>query len=224
MTTGKRYQAVKKLVDQDKTYSLSEAVDLIKKTSNVKFDAGVEVHLRLGIDPKKGDQQVRGNITLPHGTGKTKKVMVFTKNVKEAKEAGADIVGGEDLIKEIKTTGKIEAGIIIATPEMMKDLAQIAKILGPKGLMPSPKSETVTPNIKQAVEQVKKGRVTFKNDDTANLHQLIGKVSFTNEQLLENLEAFLEAVKKNKPTTSKGAFIKNASLCSTMGPGIKIQV
>ncbi|MFH1173221.1 MAG: 50S ribosomal protein L1 [bacterium] len=224
MTKGKRYQAAKKLVDKNKTYSLAEAVDLIKQTSNVKFDASVEIHLRLGIDPKKGDQQIRGNITLPHGTGKTKKVMVFTKNAKEAKEAGADIVGGEDLIKEIKTTGKIDADIIIATPDMMKDLAPIAKILGPKGLMPSPKSETVTANVKQTVEQIKKGRVTFKNDDTSNLHQLIGKISFTNEQLLENLAAFLEAVKKSKPATSKGAFIKNASLCSTLGPGIKIQV
>lgn len=211
-------------IDKNKVYPIEEAVDLVKQSSKAKFDAGVEVHFRLGIDVQKGEQQVRGNVVLPFGTGKTKKVMVFTNDPATAKEAGADIVGGEELIKEIKTTGKIDAEVIVATPEMMKGLAMIAKILGPKGLMPSPKSETVTPNIKQALEQIKKGKVSFKNDDTGNLHQLIGRVSFDKEKLLENFETFIEAVKKAKPPTAKGAFIKSAHLCSTMGPGVKIAI
>lgn len=217
-------QAKDNLIDQDKTYSIEEAVDLVKKTSKVKFDAGVEVHLRLGIDTQKGEQQIRGNMVLPYGTGKTKKVMVFTNDPTTAKEAGADIVGGEELIKEISTTGKVDAEIIIATPDMMKSLAMIAKILGPKGLMPSPKSETITTNIKQAMEQIKKGKVSFKNDDTGNLHQLIGRVSFDQEKLTANFQTFIEIVKKAKPPTAKGAFIKSAHLCSTMGPSIKVAV
>ncbi len=221
---SKRYQEIKKLVDQNKTYSVEEAIDLAKKTSNVKFDAGVEVHLHLGIDSQKGEQQVRGNIILPHGLGKIKKVLVFTKNPKKAKEAGADIVGGEELIKEIKTSGKVEAEVIIATPEIMKELAQIAKILGPKGLMPSPRNETVTANIKQTIAQIKKGKINFKNDDTGNVHQLIGKVSFTKEKLLENFNTFMEAVQKAKPAAAKGTFVKNIVLCSTMGPGIKVKI
>ncbi|MFH1226137.1 MAG: 50S ribosomal protein L1 [bacterium] len=211
-------------IDKNKTYPIEEAIELVKKNSKVKFDAGVEVHLRLGIDTQKGEQQVRGNVVLPFGTGKTKKVMVFTNDPAAAKEAGADIVGGEELIKEIKASGKIDAEIIIATPEMMKGLAMIAKILGPKGLMPTPKNETVVTNVAQAIAQIKKGKITFKNDDTGNIHQLIGRVSFDKEKLTANFQTFLEAVKKAKPPTAKGAFIKSAHLCSTMGPSVKIAV
>lgn len=224
MSHGKKYQQAKNLVDKDKTYSLEEAMELVKKTSDVRFDAGVEAHLHLGINADKGEQQVRGNITLPHGTGKTKKVLVFTKNVNEAKTAGADQAGDEELIKEIKASGKIDADIVLATPDIMKELAQIAKILGPKGLMPTPKNETVVTNIKQAIELVKKGKVNFKNDAAGNVHQLIGRVSFDQEKLAENFKTFLEAVRKAKPAASKGIFIKNATVCSSMGPGIKIQI
>ncbi len=213
------------LVDKNKVYSLDEAVKLVKETSGVKFDAGVEVHANLGIDPKKGEQQIRATVVMPHGTGKTKKVAAFVsaEKEKEAKDAGADFVYGEEDIKRIKDTGKIEFEVAVTTPDMMPKLAAVAKVLGPKGLMPNPKTETVGPNVKKMIEELKKGKVTFKNDDTANIHQIIGKVSFSETQLKENLSAFLEALKKAKPTTSKGTYIKNLVLCSTMGPAIRIQ-
>lgn len=223
---GKKYQEVKKLIDPQKSYSVDEALDLVKKTSKEKFDAGVEIHLKLGIDPKKSEQLVRGTVTLPHSVGKIKKIAAFVEPVqeKEAKEAGADIVGGEELIKEIKSSGKINFDIAIATPAMMPKLAQIAKILGPKGLMPNPKNETVTQNIRKTIEELKKGKITFKNDDSGNIHQLIGRVSFDKQKLLENLNTFIEAVRRAKPATAKGVYIKNAVLCSTMGPGIKVNL
>lgn len=226
MPRGKRYLESVKLIDKNKVYSPGEAVELAKKTSNTRFDASIEVHCRLGIDPKKGDQQVRSVVIMPHSVGKTKKIAAFVsdKDAKTAKEAGADLVGGEDLIAEIKKTGKIDFDIAIATPEMMKNLSQVAKILGPKGLMPSPKNETVTTNIAKTISEIKKGKITFKNDDTANIHQAIGKVSLETKKLLENFEAFIAALKKTKPTSSKGIFIKGVVICSTMGPGIKVQV
>lgn len=223
---SKRYEAAAKLVDSNKTYSPAEAIELVKKTSNTKFDASVEFHANLGIDPKKGDQQVRGSIDLPHGSGKTKKVAVFcgTDREKEAKEAGADVVGGKELIDEIKKTGKFDFEVAIATPAMMKDLAGVAKILGPKGMMPSPKNETVTEKIKETVAQLKKGKVTFKNDDTSNVHLMIGKASFESKKLLENLMVCLDGIKKAKPASSKGIYIKNAILTSSMGPAIRLSV
>ncbi len=224
MKRSKRFSELKKLIDPKKTYPLAEAIELVKKTSNVKFDAGVEIHLRLGIDPKKGDQQIRGTVTLPHGTGKTKKIAVFTENEKEAKEAGADLAGAKELIDKIKKTGKTDFDIAVATPDMMKNLAPIAKILGTRGLMPSPKNETITTNIKKTVKELKGGKVAFKNDDTTNIHLLVGKVSFDDKKLVENIETFTDAVKKAKPVSAKGTFIQNASVSSSMGPGIKIEV
>ena len=223
---SKRFLELTKLVDPKITYSVEDAIELVKKTSTTKFDASVEVHVRLGIDPKKGDQQIRSTIVLPHGTGKTKKIAVFAEGDKaqEAKDAGADIVGGDELIEELKRTGKIDFDVAVTTPDIMKKMAVVAKVLGPKGLMPSPKNETITDNIKKVVGELKKGKVAYKNDDTANLHQMIGKVSFTNEQLVDNYRTLIEALERNKPEGSKGAFIKSITITSSMGPGIKVSV
>jgi large subunit ribosomal protein L1 len=212
--------------DKTKTYQISEALELVKKFSTVKFDASVEVHLKLGIDPRKGDQQVRTAVSLPHGTGKTIKVAAFVAPDQEeaCRQAGADLVGGEDLINKIKTSEKTDFAVAVADPAMMKHLAKIAKILGTRGLMPSPKNDTVSANPAKAVAELKKGKVSFKNDDTANLHVAIGKISFDTDKLRANFETIMEAVRKAKPATSKGVYIKNAVICSTMGPGIKIQL
>ncbi|MFA6321928.1 MAG: 50S ribosomal protein L1 [Candidatus Buchananbacteria bacterium] len=226
MSRSKRYQEMVKKVDKTKTYPIAEAIKLAKETANTKFDSSVEIHVRIGIDPSKSDQQVRGAITLPHGTGKTKKIcaIVGADKEKEAKEAGADVVGGEELINQIKTTGKVDFEIAITTPDMMPKLAMIAKILGPKGLMPSPKNETITTNLKKTIDELKRGKVNFKNDDTANVHQIIGKISFSEDKLLDNFNAFIEALKKAKPSSAKGSYLQNISLSTTMGPGIKIQL
>jgi len=223
---SKRMAALSAKVDKNKTYELSEAIKLLTETSGVKFDASVEVHANLGIDGTKGDQQVRSVAVLPHGTGKTKKVAAFVsaEKEKEAKEAGADFVYGEEDIKKIKDTGKIEFEVAVTTPDMMPKLAGIAKILGPKGLMPNPKTETVGPNIKKMIEDLKKGKITFKNDDTGNMHQIVGKLSFGEQKLSENITTFLDALKKTKPTSSKGVFIKNLIVCTAMGPAIKIKI
>lgn len=217
-------KALSEKVDKTKVYSIDEAIALAKETSGVKFDAAVEVHANLGIDPKKGEQQIRATVVLPHGTGKSLKVAAFVSpdKEKEAKDAGADFVYGEEEIKKIKDTSKIEFEVAVTTPDMMPKLAVIAKVLGPKGLMPNPKTETVGPNIKKMVEELKKGKITFKNDDTSNVHQTIGKVSFTTDQLKENYITFMDAVNKAKPATQKGTYIKNLVICSTMGPAIKI--
>lgn len=210
--------------DKTKSYSIDDAVELTKKLSKTKFDASVEAHFRLGIDPKKGDQQVRSAVALPHGTGKTIKVAAFVspEKEKEVKSAGADYVGGEDLIAKIKKTEKTDFQVAVAEPIMMKNLSQIAKILGTRGLMPSPKNDTVTPNPAKAVAELKKGKVSFKNDDTGNIHVAIGKVSFDSKKLLDNYNTLLEAVKKAKPASSKGIYIKNISISSSMGPGIRV--
>jgi large subunit ribosomal protein L1 len=221
---SKRINELSIKVKKNYIYSWDEAIKLLKETSGVKFDASVEVHARIGIDPKKGDQQIRSTVVLPHGTGKTKTIAAFVspEKEKEAKEAGADFVYGEEEIKKIKDTGKIEFEIAITTPDMMPKLASVAKVLGPKGLMPNPKTDTVGTNIKKMIEELKKGKVTFKNDDTANVHQLLGKVSFSETALKENLAAFMDALKKAKPGSAKGTYIKNLVLCTTMGPAIKI--
>ena len=210
--------------DKTKSYSIEEAIELTKKLSKTKFDGSVEAHFRLGIDAKKGEQQIRTAISLPHGTGKTVKVAAFVSpdKEKEVKAAGADFVGGEDLIAEIKKSEKTDFQVAVAEPLMMRNLAQIAKILGTRGLMPSPKNETVTPNPAKAVTELKKGKVSFKNDDTGNIHVAIGKVSFDNKKLVENYNIIKEAIVKAKPSSSKGIYIQNISVNATMGPGVKI--
>lgn len=224
----KAMKAKKKVYDFDKSqaYAPKEAIELAKKFSKTKFDGSIEVHFRLGIDPKKGDQQIRSAVSLPHGTGKTIRVAAFVspEKEKEAKAAGADLVGGEELIAEIKKTEKTDFEVAVAEPAMMKNLGQIAKILGTRGLMPSPKNETVTPNPAKAVSELKKGKVSFRNDDTGNVHIAFGKVSFDTDKLVENLTVLIESVRKAKPATSKGLYIKNASINATMGPGIKVSL
>ena len=223
---SKRYKGLASKVDKTKEYELDEAIKLVKETSQTKFDSSVEVHVRLGIDPKKGEQAVRGSVTLPHGTGKTKRVAVFSEDEKNAKTAGADLVGSIEMIKKIKTSGKVDFDIALATPEMMKNLAGAAKVLGPKGLMPSPKAGTVVDDkqMAKAVEEIKKGKVNFRNDDSGNLHQLLGKVSWEDNKIKENIEVLIEAIKKAKPAALKGMYIKSVHLTSTMGPGVKLSV
>jgi large subunit ribosomal protein L1 len=222
---SKRMKELRVKVDKTKVYPLEEAVALVKETSNVKFDASVEIHVRLGIDPKKSDQQIRATVVLPHGTGKTKKIAAFVgpNHEKEAKEANADFVYGEEEIKKIKDTGKIEFDVAVATPEMMPKLAIVARVLGPRGLMPNPKTGTVGPKVKAMIDDLKKGKVAFKNDDTANVHQVIGKVSFDNEKLAENFTTFIANLKKVKPSGAKGTYIKSISLSSSMGPGVRVE-
>lgn len=213
-------------VEKTKLYSIEEAVALVKETSTVKFDASVEFHARLGIDPRKGDQQIRSTVVLPHGTGKTKKIAAFVdaNNEQAAKDAGADFVYGEEDIKTIKTTGKIEFDVAVAIPTMMPKLAVAAQVLGPKGLMPNPKSGTVGPDVAKMINELKGGKVAFKNDDTANVHLLVGKVSFDDTKLVENIKAFVEVLRKAKPPTAKGVYIKSAFLTSAMGPSVKLEL
>ncbi len=214
---------LKKQVDANRVYSLKEAVALVKSTSTVKFDASVEVHVRLGINTKKGDQQVRSTVILPHGTGNTVRVAAFVSPNDEAaaKAAGADLVMGEEEIKEMKDSGKIDFDIAVATPEMMPKLAVAARVLGPRGLMPNPKTDTVGKDFAKMIGDLKKGKSSFKNDDTGNVHQMVGKVSFSAEQIEENVAAFIDALKKVKPGTMKGIYLKGFTLTSSMGPGVK---
>ena len=229
MSRGKLYRSVVEKLDIEKEYAPEEAFVFLKEHKLAKFDEAVEVHVRLGINMKKSDEGVRATVILPQGTGRSQKIAVVTSTKeKEAKDAGADLVGGEELIADIKN-GKVVPGtafdILLATPEMMPKLAPVAKILGPKGMMPSPKTETVTQKIKEAVEMLKKGKkISFKNDDTGNLHQVIGKLSFTTEALIENYQALREAVNKAKPENMKGKLIKTVTVCSTMGPSIKMKI
>jgi len=222
MKRGKKYKAIVEKIDKSKDYSVEEALKIIVEGKIAKFDESVEVHMDLNVDAKKGDQQIRGSITLPHGTGKTKRVGVITSTkADEAKKAGADLVGDESLIEKIKK-GEIEFDVLVATPEMMPKLAGVARVLGPKGLMPNPKTDTVTEKIAEIVEMLKKGKLDFKNDKTGGIHQSIGKVSFGEDKLKENFEAFIEAVSKAKPEAVKGQLIKKIVVCSTMGPGVKV--
>lgn len=227
MKTGKKYKEAASKVNKSVVYPLSDALQLLKETNTAKFDSTVEVHIRLGIDPKKGDQQVRGTLTLPHGFGKTKRIAVFASNQSDqdkAKKAGASLVGGEELVKEIKQSGKADFDIAVATPDMMRHLASVAKVLGPKGLMPSPKSETVTDDVVKTIGELSKGKITYKNDSTGNVHLAVGKMSMTLEQLSENITAFAEAIKHAKPEGTKGTYLLNMSLASTMGPGVKFKI
>lgn len=224
MKKGKRYNSAAETVDKEKMYSPSEAFSLVKDNAKAKFDESIEVHVRLNIDPKKGEQQVRGTVTLPQGTGKEVKVGVITESKEaEAKKAGADVVGGQELIDQMKTGKLPEVDVLVATPDIMPKLAQAARVLGPRGLMPSPKTDTVTLDVEKVVGELKKGKESFKNDNTSNVHQIIGKASFDAEKLEENFKAFIEAVGKCKTDAHKGKLISSISICSTMGPAIKIE-
>jgi large subunit ribosomal protein L1 len=220
---NKRLAETSKLVDKAKLYTLEESVDLVKKTAKAKFDETIEVHVRLSIDPKKTDQTVRGTVSLPHGIGKTRRVVVIAKGekVKEAEEAGADAAGAEDMIEKI-SKGWMDFDILVATPDTMKDLSKLGKLLGPKGLMPNPKTGTVTFDIAKTVKEVKQGRVEFKNDSYGIVHCPAGKASFGADKLAENIKALIAAIVRAKPSTSKGQYLKTITISSTMGPGIKL--
>ena len=224
MKAGKRYTEIAKLVDRSVAYDPSEAVKLIEQTGKAKFDETVELHVRLGVDSRHADQQVRGAVVLPHGTGKTKKVLVFAKGPKadEAQAAGADFVGAEDMVQKIQQENWFDFDAVVATPDMMGVVGRIGKVLGPKGLMPNPKSGTVTMDVTKAINDIKAGKVEYRLDKTNIIHCPIGKVSFGEEKLLENLNAIMEAIAKAKPSAAKGQYFKNASIATTMGPGIKI--
>lgn len=226
MKVTKRTKANLELVNNDQVYTPEEAIDLVKKTATTKFVGSVEVHIRTAIDPKKTDQAIRGAVTLPHGTGKTKKIAAFVSEGKEAeaKAAGAQLVGGEELIKKIKETEKTDFDVAVAEPALMPKLATIAKILGTRGLMPNPKTGTVSDNISVAIQEIAGGKVNFKNDNTGNVHQVIGKTNFEPAQLLENLRKFMEALHASKPAAVKKQFIQSLTLNASMGPGIKFKM
>lgn len=224
MSKSTRYKEAQSKIEEGKQYDLAEAITLAKETSTVKFDASIELHARLGIDPKKGEQQVRSTVVMPHGTGSDKKIAAFVPDAKEAeaKEAGADVIGGEMLVEEIAKTKKVDFDVAVATPDMMAKIAKIAKILGPRGLMPNPKTDTVGPDITKMITELKKGKVAFKNDNTANMHVVVGKVSQDTQALTENAEALIEAIKKAKPSASKGIYLKSLYLTTSMGPSIPV--
>ena len=226
MKRSKRYVSNLEKLDKNKTYSAVDAVKLVKETSNAKFDSTIEVAMNLNLDTKKNDQQLRGAVVLPNGTGKTKRILVLAKGdqAKAAKEAGADFVGDLDMIQKIEKESWFDYDVIIATPEMMPMLGKIGKLLGPKGLMPNPKTGTVTMDTAKAIEETKKGKVNYRTDSFGNVHGIIGKASFEDAKLVENLKAFVEAIMKVKPSTVKGAYVKNVSISSTMGPGVKIDL
>ncbi len=224
MKRGKRYRSVVEGYEQNTEYAIEEALEILEKFSAPKFDESVEVHVKLSINPTKSDQQVRATVDLPHGTGKTKRIAAFTETqAKEAKAAGADIVAGVELIDKIVAGGEIDFDVAVTTPEMMPKLAKAARVLGPRGLMPNPKTQTVGPKIDVLIEGLKGGRASFKNDNGANIHQVIGKRSFKKEQLKENFEVFMKELQQHKPSAIKGKFIKGISITSTMNPAIKLK-
>ncbi|QQZ09537.1 50S ribosomal protein L1 [Heyndrickxia vini] len=220
---GKKYVEALKLVDRTNAYSVNEAIELVKKTNFTKFDATVEVAFRLGVDPKKADQQIRGAVVLPNGTGKTQRVLVFAKGekAKEAEAAGADYVGDSDYINKINQ-GWFEFDVIVATPDMMGEVGKLGRVLGPKGLMPNPKTGTVTFDVTKAINEIKAGKVEYRVDKSGNVHVPVGKVSFDNEKLVENFTTIFDTLLKAKPAAAKGTYMKNISVTSTMGPGVKV--
>lgn len=225
MKKGKRYIESAKLVDRATQYSVADALDLAVKTASAKFDETVELHVKLGVDGRNADQQVRGVVVLPHGTGKTKKILVFAKgdNAEIAKKAGADFVGAEDMVTKIQSQNWFGFDVCVTTPDMMPVIGRIAKILGPKGLMPNPKSGTVTTDLTKAIAEIKAGKVEYRLDKNNIIHVMIGKVSFGAEKLAENLKTVMDAIIKAKPAAAKGTYIRSVSVSSTMGPGIKVQ-
>lgn len=221
MRHGKKYQEAAKLVDSAKVYSLEEAVGLIKKTSPVKFDATVDVSFHFNVDPTKADQQIRGTLILPHGNGRTKRIVAVTTKVDEARAAGADFVGGKELLAKIRDESWFDYDVIVATPEMMGELGRMGRLLGPKGLMPNPKAGTVTTDIAKAIREIKLGKVEYRLDREANMALTIGKVSFPDADLVDNLNALVATLIKARPAAVKGTFIKSASLHTTMGPSVR---
>lgn len=224
MKRGKKYTEAAKLVDRTVQYDVAEAISLVKKTAVAKFDETVEAHVRLGVDGRHADQQVRGAVVLPHGTGKSVRVLVFAKGdkVAEAEAAGADYVGGEELIPKIQNDGWFEFDVVVATPDMMGVVGRLGRVLGPKGLMPNPKAGTVTMDVTKAVNDIKAGKIEYRLDKANIIHCPVGKASFTEEQLADNFNTLMEAIIKAKPSSAKGTYMKSVTLTSTMGPGIKV--
>ena len=226
MKTGKRYSEAAKLIEKTKTYDLEEAGALVKKTASAKFDETIEAHFRLGVDGRHADQQVRGAVVLPHGTGKTVKVLVFAKGnkVDEALAAGADYAGGDELVPKIQNEGWLDFDVVVATPDMMGVVGRLGRVLGPKGLMPNPKAGTVTMDVTKAINDIKAGKIEYRLDKSNIIHVPIGKASFTEEQLTDNFQTLIDAVVKAKPAAAKGQYIKSLVVASTMGPGVKLNV
>ena len=224
MKRGKKYTEAAKLVDRMTQYDVAEAIDLVKKTAVAKFDETVETHIRLGVDGRHAEQQVRGAVVLPHGTGKTVRVLVFAKGdkVAEAEAAGADYVGGEELIPKIQNEGWFEFDVVVATPDMMGVVGRLGRVLGPKGLMPNPKAGTVTMDVTKAVKDIKAGKIEYRLDRSNIIHCPVGKASFTEEQLTDNFTTLMDAIIKAKPASAKGTYLKSVTLTTTMGPGIRV--
>ena len=224
MKRGKKYTEAAKLVDRSTQYDVADAISLVKKTAVAKFDETVEAHVRLGVDGRHADQQVRGAVVLPHGTGKTVRVLVFAKGdkVAEAEAAGADFVGGEELIPRIQNEGWFDFDVVVATPDMMGVVGRLGRVLGPKGLMPNPKAGTVTMDVTKAVNDIKAGKIEYRLDKANIIHCPVGKASFTEEQLTENFNTLMDAIIKAKPASAKGTYMKSVTITTTMGPGIKV--
>ncbi|HZG15148.1 MAG TPA: 50S ribosomal protein L1 [Candidatus Bathyarchaeia archaeon] len=222
---GKKYQEAIKLIDKNKVYEVVEGIELVKKAASAKFDETVEAAFRLGVDPKRADQQIRGAVVLPHGTGKVQRVLVFAKGekAKEAEAAGADYVGESDMISKIQG-GWFDFDVVVATPDMMGEVGKLGRVLGPKGLMPNPKTGTVTFDVTKAVNEIKAGKIEYRVDKAGNIHAPIGKASFDADKLAENLAALTEALNRAKPAAAKGVYMRNVSISSTMGPGVRVAV
>ena len=226
MKRGKKYIEASKLIERGNLYDKEEAIALVKKSATAKFDETIEVHIRTGCDGRHADQQIRGAVVLPHGTGKKVRILVFAKDAKaeEAKAAGADYVGAEDLIPRIQNENWFDYDVVVATPDMMGVVGRLGRVLGPKGLMPNPKAGTVTMDVTKAINDIKAGKIEYRLDKTNIIHVPVGKASFTEEQLADNFQTLMDAINKAKPATLKGAYIKSATLTSTMGPGVKLNV
>jgi large subunit ribosomal protein L1 len=224
MKRGKKYADAAKLIDREVQYDTAEAISLVKKSAYAKFDETIEAHIRLGVDGRHADQQVRGAVVLPHGTGKTVRVLVFAKGdkVAEAEAAGADFVGGEELIPKIQNEGWFEFDVVVATPDMMGVVGRLGRVLGPKGLMPNPKAGTVTMDVAKAISDIKAGKIEYRLDKTNIIHVPVGKASFSEEQLTDNFQTLIEAIVKARPAATKGQYLRSVTLASTMGPGIKL--
>ncbi len=222
MKKGKKYLAAEKNIDANKLYTIAEAAELVKTTSTTKFDATIDVSFHLNVDPKQADQQIRGTVILPHGNGKTKKVLAITNKVEDAKAAGADFVGGKEMLEKIKTENWFDFDVIVATPDMMGELGKMGRILGPKGLMPNPKTGTVAMDIAKAIQEIKAGKVEYRVDKDGNIHVSIARCSFETEKIVDNLTVICDQIMKVKPTSVKGTYVKNAVVHTTMGPAIKI--